>query len=399
MSTYKEIIGKKIKKVTSDPSNSADGQMWYNSTTGSIRGLGIVEAWSSASSLIVARDKPGNAGTQTAALAFGGSPNLTSSVEYNGTGWKSAPALNAGKEGMGSGGTTSAAWKAGGNPPTTTTATEEYNGSSWTTVPGTLNSGRYIMGSCGTQTAGLCCGGYNGSGNNNESEEYNGTAWSEGNNLNTARRTLTTFGIQTAAIAVGGQTPSVTTATESYDGTSWTTLPATYPVAFSDGSSSGTQTAGLIFAGYTSAADVTTTTRKFDGTTYSSAPSMGTATSRGAAAGSQSATLAFGGTSPNPGTVVEEFNSSTNVITGAAWASGGNVGTARRALWGGGTQTAGLIFGGYVGPPIEAKTEEYNGTCWSEQNDLNTAGYHIAGCGTQTAGLAFARGSSAPIMP
>ena len=32
-----------------------------------------------------------------------------------------------------------AAWKAfGGNPPATTNATEEYNGSSWTTVPGTF---------------------------------------------------------------------------------------------------------------------------------------------------------------------------------------------------------------------------------------------------------------------
>ena len=49
---------------------------------------------------------------------------------------------------------------------------------------------------------------------------------------------------------------------------------------------------------------------------------MGTATARGAAAGSQSATLAFGGTSPNPGTVVEEFNVSANVITAAAWATG-----------------------------------------------------------------------------
>tara|TARA_R100001015_G_C4619494_1_gene176230 strand:- start:39 stop:1877 length:1839 start_codon:yes stop_codon:yes gene_type:complete len=441
MSTYKNIHGKAVKSVSTNLSDSgAEGQIWFNTTDNKFRSVVALEAWSSASPLIVARDKPGNAGTQTAALAFGGSPNLTSSVEYNGTGWKSAPALNAGKEGMGSGGTTSAAWKAGGNPPTTTTATEEYNGSSWTTVPGTLNSGRYIMGSCGTQTAGLCCGGYNGSGNNNESEEYNGTAWSEGNNLNTARRTLTTFGIQTAAIAVGGQTPSVTTATESYDGTSWTTLPATYPVAFSDGSSSGTQTAGLIFGGYTSAADVTTTTRKFDGTTYSSAPSMGTATARGAAAGSQSATLAFGGTSPNPGTVVEEFNISANVITAAAWASGtalpispGEQGTgvgqtAEAYLHGGyfsnptstnsnkyfiydgsthssipnttktiawrgsnGSSTSGLVYGGYFYPGGSGpytNVESYNGSSWSNETAIPIAEYGYVGAGpSETAAI------------
>ena len=37
MSTYREIVGKKIKKVSSDPSDGLDGQMWYNSTSGSLR--------------------------------------------------------------------------------------------------------------------------------------------------------------------------------------------------------------------------------------------------------------------------------------------------------------------------------------------------------------------------
>ncbi len=60
MSTYREIVGKKIRKVTSDPSTGIDGQMWYNSTTGSIRGLAILEAWASASPLTTARY--GNAG-------------------------------------------------------------------------------------------------------------------------------------------------------------------------------------------------------------------------------------------------------------------------------------------------------------------------------------------------
>ena len=44
MSTYKEIVGQKITKVTSDPSDPKTGQMWYNETTGSLRALAIVEA-------------------------------------------------------------------------------------------------------------------------------------------------------------------------------------------------------------------------------------------------------------------------------------------------------------------------------------------------------------------
>ena len=43
MSTYREIIGKKIKKVSSDPSEGIDGQMWYNTTTGKLRGIALSE--------------------------------------------------------------------------------------------------------------------------------------------------------------------------------------------------------------------------------------------------------------------------------------------------------------------------------------------------------------------
>tara|TARA_R100000655_G_scaffold265_4_gene1072 strand:+ start:1846 stop:3660 length:1815 start_codon:yes stop_codon:yes gene_type:complete len=392
MSTYREIHGKAVKSVSTDPSATTDaGQIWYNTASNTFKSIVTLEAWSSSGSLVVARDKCGNAGTQTAALGFGGTGALVTSDEYNGTGWKSAPNLNTGREGMASGGTTSAAWKAGGNPPATTNATEEYNGSSWTTVPGTLNTGRYIMGSCGTQTAGLACGGYTGT-DTNASEEYNGTSWSEGDNLNTTRRTLTTFGIQTAAISVGGQTPPLTNATESYDGTSWTTLPATYPVAFSDGSSSGTQTAGLIFGGYTSPAPVTTTTNKFNGTTYSSAPAMGTATARGAAAGSQSATVAFGGTSPNPGYTTEEFNISANAVTGAAWAASGALGTARSQISGfGATTDASIGAGGYqYGPNTYTNvSEEYNGSTFSATPNMPVSlGFRNSG-GTVTAGIVF----------
>ena len=74
MTTYREIVGKKIKKVTSDPSTGIDGQMWYNSTTGNLRGLAVVEAWSSGASMgrSPANDTLGGCGTPTAGLGFGG---------------------------------------------------------------------------------------------------------------------------------------------------------------------------------------------------------------------------------------------------------------------------------------------------------------------------------------
>ena len=72
MSTYREIVGKKIKKVSSDPSSGLDGEIWYNSTRGTLRATAIIEAWSSAAALNVAREGTTGFGTQTAALCAGG---------------------------------------------------------------------------------------------------------------------------------------------------------------------------------------------------------------------------------------------------------------------------------------------------------------------------------------
>ena len=52
MAAYKDLIGQKITKVTSNPGEPKTGQMWYNSTNGKLKGLSIVEAWASDSSLI-----------------------------------------------------------------------------------------------------------------------------------------------------------------------------------------------------------------------------------------------------------------------------------------------------------------------------------------------------------
>ena len=41
MATYRELVGKNIKILSSDPSDGLDGEMWYNSTTGTLRGLAI----------------------------------------------------------------------------------------------------------------------------------------------------------------------------------------------------------------------------------------------------------------------------------------------------------------------------------------------------------------------
>tara|TARA_R110000737_G_scaffold337692_1_gene358119 strand:- start:650 stop:1615 length:966 start_codon:yes stop_codon:yes gene_type:complete len=105
--------------------------------------------------------------------------------------------------------------------------------------------------------------------------------------------------------------------------------------------------------------------------------------------GSGTASFGAGGYSPGAVSSTEEFNVSTSTVTGAAWASGGNIGTARRFLGGAGTQTAGLVFGGFQTSPGTNlnQSEEYNGSAWTEGNNLNVARRGIEGFGTQTAAV------------
>ena len=92
MATYREIIGKKIKKVSSDPSSGTEGEMWYNSTTGTLRGPAITSAWSSGANQTTFREgSTAVMGTTTAGLIAGGSspsaPYTNKTEEYNGAGW------------------------------------------------------------------------------------------------------------------------------------------------------------------------------------------------------------------------------------------------------------------------------------------------------------------------
>ena len=71
------------------------------------------------------------------------------------------------------------------------------------------------------------------------------------------------------------------------------------------------------------------------------------------------------------------YNSTDQVMKGltanpaGAWASGGNVNTARRTAAGVGTQTAALISGGYAPGAVTGNTEIYDGSSWTETTDMS----------------------------
>ena len=85
-----------------------------------------------------------------------------------------------------------------------------------------------------------------------------------------------------------------------------------------------------------------------------------------------------------------------NVTSVGSWRTSGSLNSARFKMGGGGTQTAGIVAGGRLGPPGNtANTELYDGTSWTEVNNLGTARYGAQLTGTQTSGLAFG-GSDTP---
>jgi len=147
MATYQELKGAKIKNYTEDPDNPYVGQLWYNTSTDSlrIRKETLGSAWSSGGELNTRRGEGGSSvnGTQTAALAFGGEtpPDLAITEAYNGSTWTELNDLNATNRVQGSAGTQTSALSFGGVPVPTHDETELWNGTNWTEV-NDLNTGR-----------------------------------------------------------------------------------------------------------------------------------------------------------------------------------------------------------------------------------------------------------------
>ena len=408
MSTFKNIQGKNIRSYANNAPNATAGEMWYNQSELKLKGVEALSAWSSAAPLATAREKLGGAGTQQAAIAFGGNtpPTTTATEEYNGSGWSTGGTLNTSRARLGGAGTQTATLAFGGGPPSNgLSATEEYNGSAWTTQPNSMGNARYTTGT-GSQTAGLALAGYSGSTpgpSASATEEYDGSSWTSTGTLNTARNYLAGFGIQTAAVgATGGPAGKVNV--EEYDGSSWTTVNSVSN-AREIAMSSGVQTNGIVYGGRVDPGSTSMNkTEGYDGTSWTALPTMGTArfgSGANQSSGTASAAIAAGGNINPPNSPVgttEEYNVSANVITAGAFASGTNLPVARGQGGGCGTQTAALQCGGIADSPTSNTTTsfEYNGNAWAASpGSLNAATRNNSNFGIQTAAVTV--GSLGPV--
>jgi hypothetical protein len=214
--------------------------------------------WTEVNDLNTGRSGAAGFGTQTSAIAASGgtapvAAGDTDVEEWNGSSWTTLTPMNLNHaDGHGGGIETAGFVIAGSNGAPNNATIEEYNGSTWTTSPGTMSTGRKQLAAAGTLTAAVGFAGYvPGSGFTNATEEYDGSSFSTGGNLLIAKRNLGGCGVLTAALAIGGQDPgspnSVTV--EQYNGTNWATAP-TLVTANNQVSATGTTSDAIGSAGY-----------------------------------------------------------------------------------------------------------------------------------------------------
>ena len=413
MATYKEIKGVTVQTRDEDP------------VVGGVAGA----TWSSGGALNTGRGLMGNGiGTQTAAAVVAGfnPPNsyYDKTEEYDGSSWTESGDLAVSLyQGM-AGGTQTAGIYAGGYGGSwpANAETYYYNGTSWSDQSADVNTARDSLKGTGIQTAALACGGISGPGSpaDDETETWNGSAWSEVSELNTSRYNHNVAGTSTDAIAGPGTNPSgYQNAVETWDGSSWTETTEINTARNNYGrtnyAAGGASTGALIFGGQSqpSGSPATLAANEFwNGSSWTELADLGTGRSRLVGAGTTTAALAVGAYPSTNNSATEEFSvapvtaailtegsiflSGGTTLKGfgkaagipsATWASGGDLNTAKNALMGAGTQTAGLVFGGAT-PSAINETEKYDGTSWTEVNELNTARLLLGGTGTQTAALA-----------
>ena len=407
MTTYKEIFGKQIKQVSSDPTSSeVEGQIWFNTTAGAFKTVLAVAAWSSGGNLNTARHNGAVSGTKTAGLYAGGKvyPNSfqNASEEYNGTSWTEGDNLGTARSNVVGAGTQTAGLAAGGTngAPGSSgvqTATEEYGGTSWT-AGGALSTARMNSSGAGLQTAAFLAGGI-GSPNSlvTTVENYNGSSWTSGTAMPGERSNSGSAGTQTAGLVFGGYVPpsyAFATSTIEYDGEGWT-AGGNLSVARQSLGGFGAQTNAIAFGGTTPPNNNSGATEGYDGTSWSTKPALATSRTGFSPSGSyNSGTDGFaagGSQAGNPmNAQTEEFSMTIFSPIAATWASGANYPTGTNQLGGSGTQTAGLGFGGNTtggNPNGSNVTAEYNGSSWTSGGNLATARNtgSRSGLGTQTA--------------
>jgi hypothetical protein len=363
MATYKEIKGVTIQALDDDPVENAG-------------------SWSSGGTMNTARMTTlGTAtGSSNAFVAGGyvGPPGrVTATESYNGTSWTEVADIPTAYN-YGNGiGTNTAAVFAGADPAAATTYL--WNGSSWSTPGNDLNQNRFVGGTAGTSTAGAIFGGGEPSASTKQ-EHWDGTSWTETTDMNTGKKNcFSGSGIQTASMCIGY--PNSPFTAEVWNGSAWTEI-AELNTARGTGSGAGTTTAALFSGGQ--APGYVAHTETYNGTAWTELNNLSTARGYIGNGGSGSSTgttdaIVYGGSSPPGGSygVTEEWSFPPPT---AATLTEGDI------FLSGGTTLKG--FGKAAGIPAAT---------WASGGNLNTGRNNASGFGSTNDSQLVAGGSTPPL--
>jgi hypothetical protein len=333
-------------------------------------------------------------------LAFGGNnPVRVCTESYNGSTWTAGGSMGTARYLLAGAGTNTSAVAFGGSPgssPYITAVTELYNGSTWT-AGGALGTARsQLAGAGASNTVALGFGGY---GANylacTESFKYscnrsNLSTWTSGPLMNTTRTNLSGTGTNDSALAIGGATPTISSSTELYNGV-WTTSPS-LNISRCGLAAAGTSINTVAFGGCTTVA--VTCTEEYNGTAWYTANNLNTARFNLAGAGTQCMALAFGGSTPTLSNATESYSYNNSIPApfgggyNGVWTTSSNLPTSTSNLSGAGIQTSAIAFGG-VNPTVTGVTNEYNGNTWTAGATMATARCSLAGAGTKISAVAI----------
>jgi len=267
----------------------------------------------------------------------------------------------------GAAGTQTAALHFGGlaNSPTTdwSNQTDEYNGSTWS-HGGNLPTGVQYNNGSGTFSAALSVGGIKQSPNVRiyESKEYNGTAWAAGGNMvsNIGGEMVGTLSASYLGNTYNHSSSTYSTTTYGYDGVSWSTDSRTTLTA-RGGSFVGMYNSALKFANGSNIG-----TESVDQTSWSTSVSL--LEKRGnapAVMGNGANSVTYAGGYDNP---ISALQSSSRQFDGTSWSAGGSLSTVAYAHNNGGagsSMSRGLAISGRndsLSPRETFRCEEFTGT-------------------------------------
>lgn len=254
----------------------------------------------------------------------------------------------------------------------------------WKDSPSILNNPRMEFGSAGDEDNALIYGGLGGEAYSTQftlscTEEWNGSSWSTVDPLSSNVAGNAGFGTANAALSTGGAGAAYNFSyaisllngvitSEGYNGSSWSTAASTNNTARWFRRGTGTQNAGTIVGGQdggNSCGEV----EWYDGISWSSRPDLNYGISLNVLVGNQGEEFSFGGAciarygSESYFGFINQTNQKS--IGGISWSATNPLNTNRVGLSGVGTQNAAIAIGGGEASISLKCTEEWNGSTWS----------------------------------